>query len=300
MLNTFIKPFILILLTVICTNVYSKEVMLVHDGLTLNANFTQVDNWQEKPVLLITHGTLFHNASELITTLQELFSENEISSLAINLSLGLDNRHHAYDCAIPHTHKHDDAVGEIGIWLNWLKKQGAKNIILVGHSRGGNQTAWYASEHDSPIISKIILIAPQIWSTEYAIKGYKKRFGKNLDIVLIKAQALVDDHKGHSFLNSVDFIYCKDTKATAEAFVSYYNTDLRKDTLFVLPKIKKPILIFAGTEDTVVKDLDKKIGQMSPQDNIKLEVMDGADHSFRDLYSEEIVDFSVEFINSTR
>jgi alpha/beta superfamily hydrolase len=188
-------------------------------------------------VLLITHGTLFHNASELITTLQELFSENEISSLAINLSLGLDNRHHAYDCAIPHTHKHDDAVGEIGIWLNWLKN---------------------------------------------------------------KAQALVDDHKGHSFLNSVDFIYCKDTKATAEAFVSYYNTDLRKDTLFVLPEIKKPILIFAGTEDTVVKDLGKKIEQMSPQENIKLEVMDGADHSFRDLYSEEIVDFSVEFINSTR
>ncbi|MCU7940821.1 MAG: alpha/beta hydrolase [gamma proteobacterium symbiont of Bathyaustriella thionipta] len=184
--------------------------------------------------------------------------------------------------------------------MNWLKKQGAKNIILVGHSRGGNQTAWYASEHDSPIISKIILIAPQIWSTEYAEKGYKKRFGKNLDTVLNNAQALVDDHKGQSFLDPVDFIYCKDTKATAEAFVSYYNNDLRKDTIFVLPKIKKPVLIFAGTEDTVVKNLDKKIDQMSPQDNIKLEVMDGADHSFRDLYSEEIVESSVEFINSTQ
>jgi hypothetical protein len=30
---------------------------------------------------------------------------------------------------------------------------------------------------------------------------------------------------------------------------------------------------------------------------IELEVLDGADHSFRDLYAEELVERAIEFIN---
>ena len=281
----------------IVTIASAKEVTLKHNTLSLNGNFTQMENWEEKPVLLITHGTLFHNASELITNLQELFAENDISSLAINLSLGLDNRHGAYDCATSHTHKHEDAINEITVWNDWLKKQGAKNVIVVGHSRGGNQTAWFTAEHKASNVSKVILIAPQLWSPEYAKKGYKNRYNKDLDEVLKKAQSLVDKNSPQSMLNPIDFIYCKDTQATAESFVSYYKNDLRKDTIYLLPKINKPVLIFSGTEDTVVKNLDKELTKKLSQDNIQLEVLEGADHSFRDLYTEEIVEISVEFIN---
>lgn len=276
----------------------AKEVTLKHNTLSLNGNFIQMENWEEKPVLLITHGTLFHNASELITNLQELYAENDISSLAINLSLGLDNRHGAYDCATPHTHKHEDAINEITVWNDWLKKQGAKNVIVVGHSRGGNQTAWFAAEHKASNVSKVILIAPQLWSPEYAKNGYINRYDKDLDEVLKKAQSLVDKNSPQSMLNPIDFIYCKDTQATAESFVSYYKNDLRKDTIYLLSKINKPVLIFAGTEDTVVKNLDKELTKKPSQDNIQLEVLEGADHSFRDLYTEEIVEISVEFINA--
>lgn len=295
------KIFILIaLFSLLCANAYSREVTLSHQGITLNANFIALDHWQQRPVLLITHGTLSHNKNELIATLQELFAENDISSLALNLSLGLDNRHKSYDCAIPHTHQHEDAITEIDIWLHWLQQQGAKNIILTGHSRGGNQTAWYASEHDSSLVSKIILIAPQLWSPKYAREDYQKRFGKDLAPILARAQALVARHKGKFLLSPVDFIYCQNTKATAQAFVSYYHNDMRKDTLFLLPKIKKPVLLFAGTEDSVVKNLDKKFVQIPHQNNIHLKILEGADHSFRDLYVEEIVDEAVRFINSQK
>ena len=57
-----------------------------------------------------------------------------------------------YDCATPHTHRHADAVEEIGAWLGWLQSQGVAKVALLGHSRGGNQTARFAAAHaDVPL-----------------------------------------------------------------------------------------------------------------------------------------------------
>ena len=288
----------LLLITVLAlTQAQAEEVKLTASGQILNANLEKAENWPAGPTLLITHGTLSHNRNEIITTLQELFLENGVSSLAINLSLGLDDRHGPYDCAIPHIHKHEDAVNEIGSWLGWLKKQGAKEVILLGHSRGGNQTAWFATEHDGPMIRKVILVAPQTWSPEYAAGSYEKNYSKPLAPVLKKAQTLIDSGKPMTPLKHIDFIYCKDTTASAEAVASYYDPDPRKDTPYLLPKISKPVLVFAGTEDQVVRGLDKKLESMARAGAIDLEVMDGADHSFRDLYAEDLVERAIEFIN---
>jgi pimeloyl-ACP methyl ester carboxylesterase len=276
--------------------VHAEEVKLVHNGLSLNANLEQADDWPAGPVLLMTHGTLSHNKNELMTALQGLFLENGVSTLAINLSLGLDDRHGPYDCATPHTHKHDDAVAEIGLWLDWLKNQGVKQVSLLGHSRGGNQTAWFAAEHDDPVIAKVLLVAPQTWSPEYAAKDYEGRYGKALAPVLSEASKLVAAGKSGEPMAHTDFIYCKDTTVTAGAFVSYYDTEMRQDTPHLLPKIKKPVLVFAATEDQVVKGLDKKLAPVAEAGVIELEVMEGADHSFRDLYAEDLVDRAVEFI----
>lgn len=49
-----------------------------------------------------------------------------------------------YDCAKPHRHRLVDALDEIAAWVDWLKQRGASDIVLLGHSRGGNQAAWYA------------------------------------------------------------------------------------------------------------------------------------------------------------
>ena len=57
------------------------------------------------------------------------------------------------------------------------------------------------------------------------------------------------------------------------------------------------MLVFAGTEDQVVKGLDVKLAPLAEAGDIELEVMDGADHSFRDLYVEDLVERAVEFIN---
>ena len=273
------------------------EVSFKYNGMTLRANLEKTDNWPKGPVVLMTHGTLGHNRMEIISTLQELFRENGVSSLAINLSLGLNNRNSTmYDCAVPHTHKYTDAIREIAAWVEWLKFEDVKNIVLLGHSRGGNQTAWYAAADIDPIISKVILVAPQVWSADHAAKDYEKRYGKPLQPVLDKALSLVKAGKGKQFLKHTDFIYCKDTTVTAEAFVNYYQPDKRMDTPHLLAKIKRPVLLFVGTKDKVVKGLLKKLEKLPVSGNLTVEVMEGADHFFRDLYAEDLVDRAVEFI----
>lgn len=291
------KRFIYLIAVLFLSQVNAEEVTTGFSGLTLNANLLKAQGWPEGPTILITHGTLSHNKSELITALQELFLENDVSSLAINLSLGLNDRHGPYDCAIPHTHKHEDAVDEIGSWLGWVKKQGVEHVALLGHSRGGNQTAWFAAERDEAAISKVILVAPQTWNPKYAADNYQQSYDKPLGPILKKADSLTANGKSSAQMAQTDFIYCKGTKATAESFVSYYAPDARKDTPYLLPKIKKPVLVFAATEDQVVKGLDRKLAPMAEAGVIELEVLDGADHSFRDLWAEDLVERTIEFIN---
>ena len=291
------RKIIPLLLLLLSFGLHAEEQKLNYNGLSVTANLeTASDNWQSGIVVLMTHGTLAHNRMEIMATLQELFKEREISSLALNLSLGLSNRTGMYDCAVPHIHKHTDALDEIGLWLGWLKEQGVKSVVLLGHSRGGNQTAWFAAERDEAAISKVVLIAPQVWNKEKNTKSYQKSYNKPLAPVLTKAQKLVDNGKGNTMLKPVDFIYCPESSASAEAFVNYYKPDNRMDTPTLLKQINKPVLVFAGSEDTVVKGLEKKMASQTKRDNIGFEMIDGADHFFLDLYAEELADMAEEFI----
>lgn len=278
-------------------SVSATEVSQVSKGITLNANLELVSGKVlGKNIILMTHGTLAHGNMEIMSQLQDLFKENELDSLSINLGLGLNNRKGMYDCATTHTHKHTDAVDEIALWVDWLKKQGVKSITLLGHSRGGNQTAWYAAERADSSINKVILIAPATWSESYAVKDYKKRYKKDLKVVLAKAEALVKQGKNKAVMKSTDHIYCKDTSVTAESFVSYNKPDIRLDTPSLLKKIKQPVLVIAGSKDKTVKNLDQIVAPMVKKGKVDLSVIDGAGHMFRDLYADDMVDLIVEYL----
>lgn len=277
----------------------ADEVALQHKGLKVTANLEKAgDDWQQRPVLLITHGTLAHNRMEIIAALQQLFADRGYSSLAINLSLGVNDRKGMYDCKVPHTHLHIDAVDEIGLWRDWLKTQGVSNIVLLGHSRGGNQTAWFAAERDDPAIRAVVLVAPALWDEDYAARDYEKRYGKALAPVLAKAESLVAQGKGDTLMQPVDFIYCQDAAATAQAFVNNYKPDARRHTPNLLKSITKPVLVFAGGEDNVVVGLEEQMAEAVKRDNISLRTIEGADHFFRDLYAEDLADGTVAFIEA--
>lgn len=292
-------PIVTLVLSLASIAVQAEEVKLEHEDMVLNAELSLAEGRSlEDGVILMTHGTLAHARMEIMRSLQSVFKEYGYNTLAINLSLGQSDRHGMYDCADTHTHKHTDALDEIGAWLDWIREQGAEEVVLLGHSRGGNQTAWFAAERDAPAVVAVVLIAPQLWSEDYARQSYQKRFGEDLEPILARAKDMVAKGQGDSLLEGVDFIYCEDTSVTAEAFVNYYDPDPRMDTAHLIPKIDEPVLVFAGTEDQVVKGVEEAVLPLTDSEQVQLEVIDGAGHMFRDLYGYDIADAVEAFLDS--
>jgi pimeloyl-ACP methyl ester carboxylesterase len=286
-----------VLLALICTaTAQAGAVTTRYKGLTLNASLEKAaGGWPAAPVVLMVHGTLAHSGMEIMAGLQDMLAERGISTLAINLSLGIDNRPAAmYDCATPHTHLHTDAVGEIGAWLDWLHKQGARKVALLGHSRGGNQVARFAIHMTDPAVKAVFLVAPQTWNARRQAEEYRQRYHTDLQPILTRAQKLVAAGKGAEFLDGVGFLYCPHARVSAASFVSYYAPDPDMDTPRLLPQIKVPVTVFAGSADTVESDLVAEVRPLVDGRHVSLVVIDGADHFFRDLYSDEIAEVIAE------
>lgn len=282
-------------------SVFAKEVKTQLGSLTLNGDLILAEGKSLKDgVVLFTHGTWMNKDYSTAKMLKTYLPESGINILAINLSFNVNDRHDnaMISCDRIHTHKHTDAMKEIGAWVKWLENQGVHNITLAGHSRGGNQTAWYASKHNADAnIKHVVLFAPQLWTKKGEIEHYKERYHKDLNKVLNKADKLVKAGKGNEVMPHTDLVYCKDTKVTAASFASYYDFNPNMDTIHLLPKIKKPVLVFAGTEDSVVHNLSGKIEPvLEKHSNIHLYVVDGATHSFLDFAGEEAVEKMVSFI----
>ncbi len=276
-----------------------KDVQTTLNGMTLNAHLSLAEGKTlADGVVLITHGTLAHNKMEITKALQTAFKEREVNSLSINLSFSINDRKSAMlDCTIDHKHKHTDAMDEIATWVGWLKKNGASRIVISGHSRGGYQTAWYAAERMDPAITHVALIAPGGSSGAPGNAGYVRTHNQQLHTLLEKAKNLAAAGKGDELLNKVGLLYCKDTNVSAASFVSYYDPAVLKNTKALLPMIKAPTIIIAGSEDNVVRGLIPAVKPMVT-DKLKLIVVEGAGHFFRDLYLEDVADGIVEFIGA--
>lgn len=273
------------------------EVGLPFRGLTLNGHLTLAPGKSVKDgVVLITHGTLAHGRMELIQALQPALAERGLSSLALTLSLGLDKRTGMYDCAVPHRHRHQDAMDEIGAWLGWLKGQGASKVALLGHSRGGNQTAWYAADRPDPLVSKVVLLAPQTWDEAAAKAEFQARHGKNLDKPLAEARKLVKAGKAEGLMKGAGLLYCPGATVSAASFTGYYEPDRRLHTPNLLKKIKAPVLVIAAEADEVVKGLPEAVTPLADGKKLRLAVMPKADHMFRDFAVDDAADAVKDFL----
>jgi len=296
-INLLLRTAFLLVMFIAAGFVQAKEVTLVHQGLMLNARLVLVDGKNlGDGVILITHGALAHRDMEMITYMRKLLTESGHNTLSINLSLGLDNRHGMYDCKIASRHQNQDAVNEINAWVSWLKNQGTSRITLLGHSRGGAQTALYMATRNNPLVKSVVLMAPAIGENTSA-KTYQMRYGKPLAPVLESAEKLVSAGKGNTVIENINMMSCRDTPATAQSFVSYYGRDARVDTPALLEKINKPTLVIVAGDDSVVTGLEKKISHLVTSKRLKMSVIDGAGHMFRDLNTDDAVDAMMDFFD---
>lgn len=275
----------------------ADEMYLQHRGTTLNGQFQMAEGKSlADGVILITHSLIQHNGREPIPYLQELFRNRGYSSLAINYSLGLDNRHGPFDCLDPHRYTLDDSLAEIGTWVDWLQAHGAEKLVLFGHSYGGNEIARYAATNDRPAIRGVVLLGPgtadhRMWSPS----GYQIRYGKDLKEILERAEMLVASGEGDALMENVDFLFCPRARVSAASFVSYYRLDPERLLPNLMKAAKKPTLFIAAGEDNRMPDLNRLVKPFVDGKRTRLVVIPGAGHFFLDLNSDDAVDEAVRF-----
>ncbi len=230
-------------------------------------------------VVVLVHGTLSWYGQETIAALQKNLKAHGIGSLAITLSLGVDDRQRTRRCDVTHDYALAGARREIGLWLEWLAGQKTTRVDLLGFSRGGAQVAAIAPE--LPNVRRVVLLAPAFATALEQADIYQRAFGHPLQPELTEAR------KNPLAVRTVDFLTCKQAPVLNATFLDGY-AELPPR---LAARTGKPTLVIVAGKDEVVPDLAKKL----PSD-VKPVVIDGADHFFLDLYGEEAADLVAKFL----
>ena len=279
------------------SNAVAEEVTASYKGLTVNANLEIADGKNlSDGVVLIMHGMMGHNKMELVQASQQLLLENDLSSLAFNISLDLDNRHGFFDCAWPQTHEQQDAVAELEFWVDWLRQRGARQIALMAHSRGSNQAMIYAAEHLDPEITHLIMLAP---GADDVKEPYEERYGPIFDETVDRMNERIALGKGNELVSNVDFWFCPKADVTPSSYISYYgeNSKFRKFYKY-LAEIEIPTMVITGTQDERFPNISKQVSPYVDGKRLFLVEIENAGHFFRDLNIEEAIEELIEFIDT--
>ncbi len=264
--------------------VLADPVQIKWAGLNLNGNLVNAEE-KQKTVFLIVHGTWAHGAMELPATLQGLLEDEDYASLAITLSLGVDNRQGFFDCKSPVVHGHEEAIEEIHAWYLFLRDQGYSKVALIAHSRGGAQAALYQQRYPQDQLAALALIAPMTWQKEFVLAAYKEKFGVDLNALLVQAA-----QNGNSLFSPPGILYCENTPVSPQAFISYYSVAPEKNTPRLLASGAISAFVYLGSTDPLSERFAKQQVLFEEEENISVVTIEGAGHFFRDLYTDELID----------
>lgn len=291
--------FAVLCIAVLSGPVQAKDVSIEVEGLTVlgNLELAPEKSLKSDGVILLVHDTLAHNRMEILSALQELLRERGHNTLSITLSLGLNERRGLFNCAIEQDHRNEDAAVEISRWIEWLKDQGASNIVLAGHGRGGNQVSVYAAKSPDKTVKRLVLIAPIADAPGTLGQQYLLKFQQPLQPILAQAQKYVDEGDPTTLLVDVPFLSCRAAKVTAAAFVNYYGANQNLYTPSLLPHINMPILVTVGDLDPLSSEIIPAVEGIPGAEQIKLDVIPGADNFFRDLAADDLADRINDFLS---
>jgi len=265
-----------VLAILIASTVFADEVTIESGAYTLTGDV--VGEYLGGRVVLIVHGTLGHKDMEVIEALQSVFMESGQASLAINLSLNMDDREGFYPCDALHTHQYNDAVDEIEAWIRWLTEQGTQQIVLLGHSRGANQVVKHVLQGVRSAQMAILLAPPATKATA------------SKDVL-----QTIDSGSTGDTLEGIDFLHCKNANVLASTYLSYYGPAADNDTIALLQKVSVPTLVLSGSRDEIVPNLAARMSEIENPLVTHIEISN-AGHFFRDLYMYDVVDSAIEFM----
>jgi pimeloyl-ACP methyl ester carboxylesterase len=273
--------------------VLATPVQIEYEGLRLNGNLVEPAAHLSGPVFVIVHGTWGHAGMEIIEGLQARLADDGQASLAITLSLGVDDRRGFLHCELPIKANHGAAADEINQWVKYAQSRW-EQIVLVGHSRGGNQVMLYEQVYRhvaKQAVVRLVLIAPMTWNADEAAKAYEDKYGVVLRERLETAQAQPDEPIHADLLN------CPGVDVLGKNFLSYYSAEPNRNTATLLATAARPVLVFEGTEDSLAQGFVVQEALVAGSPQVTVQWIEGAGHFFRDLYSDDLVESMLEWLN---
>ena len=278
------RVFCCLMLLAWCSSGLAAPVQIDYNGLILNGNLVS-ERSREQPIYLIVHGTWAHQGMEIVVALQTLLEENDLPSLAVTLSLGISDRSGFLECEDALAANYEAAVGEIDAWVGLLAAEGWRNIVIVGHSRGGAQVALYRTRHRVAQVQGLVLLAPALWQGDAIHVRYDARGRGTLDQVLEEART-----SSAAEIGPYPLLNCDRVLASPATFLSYYADDVPKNTPDLLAQLDVPVQVFVGSNDEVASWSDEDRASVERLGHVRFVEVDGAGHFFRDLYLDDVVD----------
>lgn len=206
-------------------------------GISASAEY--VAGQRDKPTVLLLHGFLQTRDFPTVTALAHGLRDAGYPVLSPTLSLGIPNRVQSLACEAVHRHSLDDDVGEISRWVAWLKSQGNRSIVLVGHSFGSLQFLAYLDARPDPAVKAFIgtsLIEAQIGTTDRP--ALIAQLGNR---ILNKQHALVTQ----------PLSFCRKYPSTPEGLLSYVRWDQAR-ILSALKQSPVDVKLIMGSADSMV------------------------------------------------
>ena len=212
--------------------------------------------------------------------LQQNLKKRGIASLAITLSLGIDNREGPRACGLLHDYALAGTQREIAAWMAWLRADGAPTIDLIGllarrhpdRGAGAQALAGRACRAD-----RARLFAT---SAERA-EAYQRDYGHPI------SKPLADANEYPLQKMTVDFLHCRDAQVLGATFLDAYRERLPQ----LAAETSHPTLVVIAGKDEVVPDLAKKLPSQ-----VQRVVIEGSGHVFSDRYGDEAAEAIANFL----
>jgi pimeloyl-ACP methyl ester carboxylesterase len=282
---------------------HARDGFLVHSLLVAD-QFESEEDLYETPVVIQVHGVLGNFlARGTPRLLPPALLERGYSSFVINTRM-------AFLGQIMGEGIFDDTIYDIEASIDYLTREGYRNIFILGYSLGANIVAYYASERFDPTVKGLVLEG-----CAYSLPdSQKKRLNKwnsipSYEAVYKRAKKILKPDPYHTNNDQIFVIY----RAWAPSFnpldaeLFTYRTwwfmrgpeAYNAKTCDLIENIKVPVLFIQGSNDDIVeewesRELARKVYESGNKD-VTLRYISNAKHDCMEN-PEETIETIVEWI----
>lgn len=271
--------YLLLGLVTLSTQIHAEDVSLIMpNGQAAPAVYLEGN--AQLPSVLLLHGFLQTHNFHTIHQLTEGLNGEGYTVLAPTLSLNVPLRAKSLACEAIHTHRVEDAWGELDSWIEWLHEKHAQPVVVLGHSTGSMELVSYMAERPNPLVKQLIGVS--------IIEGRMQHDPERSGEVLAELREMLDS--GEDSLVERTFSYCKPLRAKVSSLVSYLSWTPDR-LLQAIDAIQVPqFYIMGGLDERLGEDWIERLKATGKP----VKVIDGANHFIDGEYEFELLELVLD------